>query len=370
MSLAAPPDTARNPAPRVLEVDDARSWNELVLGRPDYDLVHGWEWGEVQRGAGFTPHRYAVFDGSACLAAVSLLSRRLPGLPYSILYASRGPLLDWKDARAWDGVLSAIRHVASRQRAIFARVSPAIPYDDGEAQIALAQRGFRPVPDDWTTWNAARIVLTLSLDGSEEALVARFRKGIRRDLAAAQRRGAHVRPAKDRADLLAFHRLTVAAGREKGFPVRPLGRLETLWDAYVARGNGVLLLAEHDGVLLGGMLGLRFGRRAHLHRATILRASEGQRLHQGPLAYWEFIRWAKASGCDLIDWGGSGTGFPPSETDGGHGVYQFKSGFGSELRYWLPYHDLVFRPALYRLARLGETRLLPLAWRLRARLNH
>jgi hypothetical protein len=354
---------------RVVEILDAERWNSLILERPGADLAQGWEWGEVQSEVGFTPHRYAVLDGASCIAAVSLTCRRLPGLPYSILYASRGPLLDWQDERAWNGISSVIRYVARRQRAIFLRASPAVPQDDLGVRLALARHGFRPIPDDWTTWNAARLVLTQSLAGDEAAIRDGFRKGIRRDLAAAERRGARVRVARDRADLLAFHRLTVEAGREKGYPVRPLARLEALWHAYVARGDGVVLLAEHDGALLGGVLGLRFGRRAYLHRATILRGGEGQRLHQGPLVYWEFIRWAKAAGCEEIDWGGSGTHFPPSERDGGYGVYQFKSGFGASLRYWVPYHDLVFRSPLYRLARAAETWLLPLAWRARARLN-
>ena len=368
--VAEAPESDRQRAPSVVEIVDPDHWNGLLFGRGDYELAQGWEWGEVQREAGFTPHRYAVLDGSACIAAVSVACRQLPGLPYSILYASRGPLLDWKNARAWHGVLAAIRRLAERHRAIFFRVSPAVAHDDVDVRPALARHGFRPIKDDWTTWNAPRIVLTLRLDGSEEALVARFRKGIRRDLAAAQRRGARVRVAQDRADLLAFHRLMVAVGREKGYPVRPLARLEALWHAYVARGNGVLLLTEHEGALLGGVLGLRFGRRACLHRATILRAGEGQRLHQGPLVYWEFIRWAQAAGCDVIDLGGSGTSFPPSENDDGHGLYQFKSGFGAELQYWVPYHDLVFRPRFYRLARAAETWILPHAWTLRARLNH
>jgi hypothetical protein len=352
------------------EILDPGRWNALVCARPDYDLGQGWEWGEVQRAAGFTPHRYAVFTGPTCIATVSVACRRLPGLPYSVLYASRGPLLDWQDTRAWRAVLLAIRGLAERERAIFFRVSPAVPHDDTAAAAALAGHGFQPIADDWTTWNAPRLILTLSLDGDEAALHRGLRKGIRRDLAAAQRRGATVRVAQHRADLLAFHRLTVAAGREKRYPVRPLARLQALWNAYISRGNGVLLLTEHEGELIGGVLGLQFGRRACLHRATITRNGEGQRLHQGPLIYWEFIRWAKAAGCDVIDWGGSGTRYPPSERDEGYGVYQFKSGFGAGLRYWMPYHDLVFRPRLYRLARAAETWILPQAWRLRARLNH
>jgi len=345
-------------------------WNGLVVGRPNYDLAQGWEWGEVLRNEGWTPHRYAMLAGAECVAAVSVVRRRLPGLPYSVLYASRGPLLDWNDERAWRGLLPAIRQLADRHQAIFLRLSPGVSHDDVGVRDALARHGFRPLQEEWTTWNAPRVVLTLSLEGDEDALHRRLRKGTRRDLAAAQRRGAQVRVAGDRADLLAFHRLTVAAGREKGYPVRRLARLDALWHAYVARGDGVLLLTEHEGTVIGGVLGLRFGRRAYLQRAAISRSGEGQRVHQGPLLYWEFIRWAKAAGCEVIDWGGSGTRFPPSETDQGYGVYQFKTGFGSVLEYRMSYHDLVFRPALYHLARAAESWALPWAWRLRARLNH
>jgi peptidoglycan pentaglycine glycine transferase (the first glycine) len=357
-------------AHRVVEIVDRSQWNGLVFGRPNYELPQGWEWGDVLRNEGWTSHRYAMLAGTECVAAVSVLRRWLPGLPYSILYASRGPLLDWNDERAWRGVLPAIRQLADRHQAIFLRLSPGVPHDDVGVRDVLGRHGFRPLREDWTTWNSPRVVLTLSLDGDEDALYRRLRKGTRRDLAAAQRRGAQVRVARDRADLLAFHRLAVAAGREKGYPVRPLARLEALWQAYVARGDGVLLLTEHEGALIGGVLGLRSGRRAYLHRAAILRSGEGRRVHQGPLLYWEFIRWAKAAGCELIDWGGSGTRFPPSETDEGYGVYQFKTGFGSVLEYRMAYHDLVFRPGLYQLTRAAERWALPLAWRLRAFLNH
>jgi lipid II:glycine glycyltransferase (peptidoglycan interpeptide bridge formation enzyme) len=353
-----------------VEAVDRDHWNGLLIGRGDYDLPQGWEWGEVQRDAGWTTHRYAVLAGATCIGAISVARRQVPGVPYSILYASRGPLLDWTDERAWAGILEAVGQLASRHGAIFLRVSPGAANDDAVVRGALARHGFQPLADDWTTWNAPRVVLTLGLEGDEDALLRRLRKGIRRDLAAAQRRGASVREARDRDDLLAFHRLTVAAGREKGYPVRPLARLEALWDAYVARGNGVLLLAEHEGALIGGLLGIRLGRRVFLQRAAILRPADGQRVHQGPLVYWEFIRWAKAAGCDVIDWGGSGTRFPPCESDGGYGVYQFKSGFGSSLEYRMPYHDLVFRPGLYRLGCAIERRGLPTAWRLRAWLNH
>lgn len=63
------------------------------------------------------------------------------------------------------------------------------------------------------------------------------------------------------------------------------------------------------------------------------------------------------------------TGFPPREEDAGYTLYQFKKRFGCSLEYLTGYYDLVFKPGLYRAARLGEVRVLPFAYRIRARLN-
>ena len=364
--LVAPAPVPR--VPHVVEITDREHWNGLVLGRPHYELEQGWEWGEVQRDSGWIPHRYAAFAGSACVGLASVASRRIPGLPYSVLDTCRGPLVDWDDDGAWRGVLGAIRHLADRERAIVLRVSPGIPHDNVAFRDALARHGCRPLADEWTTWSPARAVVTLRLDADEEMLRRRCRKSVRNEIAAAQRREVSVRAAHDRADLVAFHRLMVTAGRQKGYPVRPLSRLEALWRAYVVGGNGVLLLAEYQGALVGGLLGTRMGHRAYLQCTAVARTEE--RIYQGPLVYWEFIRWAKAAGCVHLDWGGSGTRFPPRETDQGYGLYQFKMGFGSELHYCSPYHDLVFRPGLYRLGRGLEKWALPKAWRLRALLNH
>lgn len=370
-SLAQPRTDGRSASPRisrvpeVVEVTDRDRWNALVRGRPAYELEQGWEWGEIQRTCGGRPHRYAAFAGPLCVGLASVVARRLPGLPGSILDACRGPLIDPDDDLAWHGLLSAIRRLAEREHSIALRVSPNVRHDDVAFGDALVRHGFRPLPDEWTTWSPARVALTMRLDGDEARLRGHCRKSLRNEISAAYRRGVSIRSASDAADLAAFHRL--AAGRKRGHPLLSLSRMQALWSAYVADGNGVLLLAEHAGALIGGLLGVRLGERAYLQYAAATRTAA--RLYPGALVYWEFIRWAKAAGCTHLDWGGSGTGFPPCESDLGYGLYQFKVGFGSELHYCAPYHDLVFRPALYRLGRTVETWALPTAWRLRALLN-
>jgi lipid II:glycine glycyltransferase (peptidoglycan interpeptide bridge formation enzyme) len=349
------------------EIQDPAAWNATVLGLPAADLEQGWEWGDILSRTGWQIHRHAVTANGACVGAVAIASRRLGGLG-ATLYASRGPVIRVKDDDAWRGLMLAIDTVAKKTGAIFLRVSPGIRQDFALHERLLGH-GFRHLPDDWTTWNAPRIVMHLDLDSDEAELHRRVRKTTRQEAASARRRGVVVRAARDPADLTRLHRLLVVMGNTKGYPVRGVERLRQLWEKYVARGQGVVLLAEHDDDMIGGLLAVRFGARAYFQYATVKRDVETQRLHPGPLLCWEFIRWAKAEGCDTIDWGGSGTRYPPSPADPGYGVYRFKRSFGCTLTYGPGYYDLVFKPRLYHAWRLTERHVLPLAWRLRARFN-
>src|SRR5712692_1808217 len=197
------------------------------------------------------------------------MHRHLAGLG-AALYASRGPVVRVKEDDAWSGLMLAIETVAERTGAIFLRVSPGIRQDFA-LHDRLLGHGFRHLPDDWTTWNAPRIVLHLDLDSDEAELYRRVRKTTRQEGASARRRGVVVRPARDPADLTRLHRLLVAMGNAKGYPVRGVERLRQLWAKYVARGQGVLLVAEHDGDMIGGLLAARFGARAYFQYATVKR---------------------------------------------------------------------------------------------------
>jgi GNAT superfamily N-acetyltransferase len=195
-----------------------------------------------------------------------------------------------------------------------------------------------------------------------------LRKKIRQTIAAAQRHALKVRDAASADEVIPFHQMLVeTAGRR--YPVRPATRILALWREYVERDNGVMFFAEHDGEILGGLCGVRAGRRASFQAMAIRRDHPFRDLGQGALLYWSFIEWAKAAGCEAIDWGGSATAYPPNPTDSGYGVYQFKRGFGCALEYRLPYYDRVFRPRLYRGFRALEERVLPRAWQWRARFN-
>jgi len=355
--------------PLVREIVERDEWNALVLA-VEGDLRQSWEWGELRRAAGWRAHRYAAFAGGEPLVAISAVSRGLPGLSVSVAYASRGPVLHARDARAWAGLVAAARAIGRRAGAVMLRLSPSADGDDADLVAALRPRGFTPLDADWTTWNAPRVIMTLDIRGGEPDLKRRMRESTRLGLTRAVKHGARIDADVSGEAVRRFHALLSATARRKRHPVQPLGFFETLRREYLARGTGSILLSSLDGRDLAGVLGVRFGRRAYLlYSAIDTTSAEARNLRPGVGLHWEFIRWAKAQGCDSMDWGGAVTSFPPRREDPGFGVYDFKLGFGCSLQCLAGYYDLVLRPVLYPAFRAFEQSLLPWAWKLRARLT-
>jgi lipid II:glycine glycyltransferase (peptidoglycan interpeptide bridge formation enzyme)/ribosomal protein S18 acetylase RimI-like enzyme len=353
----------------VREVTAREEWNSLVSSLPDHDLYQAYEWGEVRSSQGWAPRRFAFYDASGCAAAVSLLVKRLPA-SRSVLYAPSGPLLRHPgDAATWDSLVATLREIAGSERAAFLRIDRAIPRDGDEAAGGLGRHGFVALPEDWTTWNIPRIVMRMDISASDERIKQGLRRRYREYIATADRRGLSVRRATAAEEGARFRQALAAVGQRRGQPVRSRAYFERLWREYIRTGHGVLLLAEHRGRVVGGLLGARFGRRAHMLYVVARDSAGAARLHQAPSLYWEFVRWAKGVGCDTVDWGGIATHMPPLDNDPGYGLYQFKLGFNAKIEHLAAYQDLVFSPGFYSAFRFLERRVAAVAWTWRGRLN-
>ena len=353
----------------VSHVHDRERWNRIAEAL-DADVRQGFEWGELRRQAGWRPLRIALLEGDEPVAACALAARSVPGLG-SLMYAARGPLLRASSPGVIDALLAEIRRIGGRLRAILLRISPDL-HATAQAQLApLARRGFRPIEDHFTTWNTPRFTQPLDLRPSEEVLWQNVRRRFREYIRAAPRRGITVTTEDDEQAVAGLYELLVNVAKLKRFPIRGAGYFRALFHEYRTTGRVTLLVARVDGALAGGLLAVRLGRRSSM-LYTSVRSEVGQTVnhHVAPALYWEYIRRARLAGCAVADFGPSGVALEPRETDSGYGVYRFKQGFGCATVTFAPFHDLVFRPALYRLVRLGERGLLPSLWRLRAQGQH
>lgn len=348
-------------------ITDRVEWNCIVERFPAHDVKQGFEWGALRTEHGWPATRLAVYRRDECLAACAMLTRAVPGLG-AVAYAPRGPLFSPGEPEALDRLLGAMRTAGRESRAILVRMSPGVPMDDAADAACLARHDLVSLPEPWTTWNTPRYVQVLDLTPDEKTLLGAMRRRMREYIAAAPRKGLVIDATDRDEDVVAFHALMVNVGRIKGFPVRDVGYYRSLIRHYRAAGACTLLIARTGDAVVGGLLSIRFGRRAYLLYTSVRgNAADAVRHHVAPAISWEFARRARAEGCELADFGGSGVQLPPRETDAGWGVYHFKAGLGCRLDTFVPFHDLVLRPRLYPAFRLLETRVFPQMWTLVAR---
>lgn len=271
-----------------------------------------------------------------------VLFRRLP-LGLSVAYVPKAPPEgDWA---AW---LATLHTLCRQRRAVFLRIEPdawredSLPYDY-EAQ------GFQP---------AAPIqpprTLLIDLQGSEEDLLARMKQKTRYNIRLAEKKGVAVQPATN---VEMFAKMMVETSTRDGFGIHPAAYYRRAYELFHPAGLCALLVAEHAGQPLAGLMIFAVGGRAwYLYGAS---ASEQRHLMPTYLLQWEAMRWARARGCQTYDL----YGVPDvaedvleaeftRRNDGLWGVYRFKRGFGGAVRRSKGAWDKVYNPFLYNLFKL------------------
>jgi peptidoglycan pentaglycine glycine transferase (the first glycine) len=343
---------------RILHDRDA--WDDLVLEFPNADLRQSHAWGETRRRQGWSVIRLGAFDGGRRVAALAVYARSVPGLG-GIAYAPRGPAMDFADDAAWAALPVLVRAAAEVSRVAFVRVSPPVPAERADVGRRLADCGFTPVPDLWTVWNTPRNVMRLSLAGSERDLLGAMARKRRQHISTAPKKGLTVEWRDDLDAVRQFYATLVEHSRRQGYPIRDWGYFEALQSAFGPAGQLGLAIGRVREELASALLGVRYGSVAYPLYAPSTSAARDTAI--GDLLHWEWIRWAKAAGCEEVDFGSSGTYVPPRGNEPTYGIYRFKTELGCRLELSLPYHDYVLAPSRHWFARAVEQSIMPRAHR-------
>lgn len=202
-----------------------------------------------------------------------------------MLYAPRGPLVTEVDPprKALD---DTIKQVAMWTRAGLLRVSPGADISRRDIYAGLISNGFMRRREDWTIWNAPKVVMTRRSNPPARQYGAASANFRRREIKAAQAAGVTIVEAPDADDLRTVYRFLVEMGRRKDYPVRLRRHFEAVWREYRAASSAVLLVARHRGEAVGGLLGARLGRKAYYLYSAVGRPSEADSTHRpGPLLH-------------------------------------------------------------------------------------
>ena len=335
-------------------------WNALIAALPGAHLLQTWEWAQVKAAFGWesiplvwdrqsASGSYGASSagaGETPAAAAMLLRRPILGRGFSrrlcILYAPKGPLLEWATQPLRSHVLDDLQALARRRGAILLKIDAEIEVGSGypgqeaahenpEGQgiaAELERRRWLFSPDQVQFRNT----VMLDLLPDEAALLARMKQKTRYNIRLAEKKGVTVR-AGTRAELPMFYQMYAETSHRDGFVIRKPEYYSKVWETFLrpfsdhTQPSAEALIAEVEGEPVAAIFVFYFAGRAY-YLYGMSRAEHREKM-PNHLLQWEAIRRAKRLGCRIYDlWGAPDE---LAETDPLWGVYRFKEGLGGEV---------------------------------------
>lgn len=312
------------------------AWQTALGKLPHPHALQSWPWGDFKSRWGWSaqPLLLTIAESSwEPLAAAMVLKRKLPRLPFSILYVPKGPILNYNDGPLRRTVLAELEQIARRERAIFIKIDPDVVKSWGLEQERpspigaqftqeLRQRGWRSSQSQIQFRNTVELDVTRS----EDDLLAAMKQKTRYNIRYAGRKGVTVRVGTPDDFPLIAEMYRETAVRDE-FTIRPLDYYLDAWHTFYDAGMAHPLIAEYQGEPLAAIILIKYGDTV----TYMYGASTDKERKRMPtyLLQWEAIRWTKSQGCQVYDFWGAPDEF--EEDDPLWGVWRFKSGFAGEV---------------------------------------
>jgi lipid II:glycine glycyltransferase (peptidoglycan interpeptide bridge formation enzyme) len=314
---------------RLLRVDQRDQWDAALSALPGASALQAWGWGEVKRLSRWTPERFLLVEEGVPVAAAQVLTQGLTSAGPVVRYSPRGPAL--RDPGRLEPLADCLR-VAWGPGTLFWKIEPEI---DG----GVVAPGFRVAES-----LQPEATFIVSLEGGEEAVLARAKSKTRYNARLAQRHGV---TAGLEEDFETFWRLFEETNRR----ARLLQHSREYYAAVLrecgrAPGFAGVFTARLEGEPLASVLVVGFGGTLYYLYGGSSR--QRQEVMAPYLAHLAVIRHGLANGYRAYDlWG-----IPRDDAAGRHsaGIYRFKAGWGGR-RVHYPAADLPLSSA-YDLVRL------------------
>ncbi len=326
------------------EIDPSPTdWDKFVQHQPRAHVLQRAAWGDLKHAFGWDVLRIALEEGDALVAGAQVLLRPLPFGVGNMAYLPMGPYASSDEhlTALWDAIDARVRAAG----AAFLKWEPGI-FERGLPDIE--RWGFRESPQ--TVQPPRTILIDISED--ENTILAEMSQSTRRKVRVSGRKGAAYRHAKGAEDVAVFNHLMQTTGQRNEFGVHDPDYYMMAYEIFVQTGDAALILAEHEGTPLAGIMVFKQGQTAwYLYGAS---SNDKRNLMASYGVQWEAIRWAKDCGCSQYDmWGVPDededvleAGFQ-QRSDGLWGVYGFKRGWGGSVVRSAGAWDKIYNPLVY-----------------------
>jgi peptidoglycan pentaglycine glycine transferase (the first glycine) len=376
-------------------------WNELIAALPNPHFLQTYEWGQVKAAYGWQP-LYLVWDEAGfsvstepitiqpsnhptLKAAALVLKKTVPtgGLAarLSVLYAPKGPLLDWDDLPLRTRVIDDLQRFARQQGGIFLKLDPDVVLGTGvpgtETDIVepggeavreeLSRRGWRFSSDQIQFRNTVIVEVGTS---TQEEILARMKQKTRYNVRLGPKKGVFVRIG-NQTDWPMLYKMYAETSLRDGFVIRDEAYYRKVWSnfdnsevdnsIFDTRTSNIEyrvsnskyrtsniplaqpLIAEVNGEPVAAIVVFAFAGRAY-YVYGMSREAHREKMPTY-LLQWEAMKWARARGCATYDLWGAPEMF--DERDSMWGVFRFKDGLGGQVVRTLGAWDYAPNPLWY-----------------------
>ncbi|MEJ7497636.1 lipid II:glycine glycyltransferase FemX [Staphylococcus warneri] len=219
----------------------------FVKSHPNGDLLQLTKWAETKKLTGWYSRRIAVGENGEIKGVGQLLFKKIPKLPFTLCYVSRGFVTDYDNKDALSQLLEEAKKVAKDEKAYAIKIDPDVEVEHGaEALKNLRNLGFRHkgfkegLSKDYIQ---PRMTMITPIDKSDEDIIQSFERRNRSKVRLTLKRGTKVERA-GREGLKTFAHLMQITGERDGFLTRDISYFENIYDALHDDGDAELFLVK------------------------------------------------------------------------------------------------------------------------------
>jgi len=334
-------------------------WDEFVAGMKNGHVFQTARWALYRQKVGWQPVLLSWSSQGSLRAVCLVLHRSIAGLPVGgVLYAPRGPVLDYDSADApllLSEVLNRLKQLARRYLAVV-RVSPDVRRTTTWVQELLEDGGFHRAKQPVGHTATIRLDLTQPLDQIIDGMSRARRSDVYRY---ERQRADYSFDCDDSLDslrlLYEFYCRTI---ENAGKSPKSFNDLRMMHETLAPFGSSLIFIVRYQDRPVAAVN--LIPTKGHLwgFGASMAKGDEAARDASVGL-YWEMIKWAKNQGYTEFDL--QGIPDPPDPEDPLYGVYRFKRRWGGEEVQFVGEYDYTPYPFMdraleWRLSR-GKLRL-------------
>ncbi|MCU5745171.1 lipid II:glycine glycyltransferase FemX [Staphylococcus sp. SQ8-PEA] len=245
--------------------------DDFVKSHPNGDLLQLTKWGETKKLTGWYSKRIAVGEDGKIKGVGQLLFKKVPKLPYTLCYISRGFVTDYTNQAALKALRDEAIQVAKGEKSYAIKIDPDVEVSNGtEALRHLKTLGFKHkgfkegLSKDYIQ---PRMTMITPIDQSDKELIQSFERRNRSKVRTSLKRGTKVERS-GREGLKTFAHLMKITGERDGFLTRDVSYFENIYDALHPDGDAELFLVKLEPKFVSQELAMSLDK-LHAERAKL-----------------------------------------------------------------------------------------------------